>query len=240
MRKSLLVLLSCLSLAGNSYAGGLHDIREKDQASQEHGRSYVETYVAGFAGINFAQPLNDIHGSVGGLSASTSDIPLKSSLVYGGKVGLFSIDAPYLGLELEAFTSTPHSKQVQNLTVFNGGAPVGSVGITGSHIRMTTVALNVILRYPGDRFQPYIGGGPGYFIMNASDGSASGTDTAWGVSALAGLKVFLTENWGIYAEYKYNHATFRDSAGTSFGTATAQADYDAHMIVGGLAFHFEP
>jgi opacity protein-like surface antigen len=63
---------------------------------------------------------------------------------------------------------------------------------------------------------------------------------AFGLSALAGLKFFMTKNWGLYAEYKYNHATFKDGGASSLGPIQGRFDYDAHILVGGLAFHFSP
>ena len=92
---------------------------------------------------------------------------------------------------------------------------------------MTVAALNVILRWPGERFQPYIGAGPGVFFVDASNSLGSTSDTKLGFNGLAGLKVFLTRNVGLYGEYKYNNAKFA-------------ATYEAHMLVGGLAFHFSP
>ena len=203
--------------------------------------SFTEVYVSGFAGINFAQPLSNVSGSLGPVSGTLSDEALKSSWVYGAKVGLFSADLPMLGFELEAFNSTPHLKQ-QNVSVMDSGRTtiLGSTTVNGAHQRVTAFALNVILRYPGDTFQPYIGAGPAGFFFARSNGTDSSTSAALGFSGLAGLKVFLTKNWGLYGEYKFNHATFKESQPTTLGLVTDKWTYDAHMVVAGIAYHFSP
>jgi opacity protein-like surface antigen len=229
MRASLMMAVVFCFAAANAYADDAFDNR-RDKSPNPLADSYTETYVAVFAGMNFAQPLSNISGSVGSSSGSTNDVPMKSSLVYGGKVGLFSADAPFIGLELEAFTSTPQTKQSTH----------SSFVVPGAQVRVTTTALNVILRWPGERFQPYIGGGPAVFFMDASNSLGSVSDTKLGASGLAGLKVFLTKNWGLYGEYKYNHATFRDSTSSPFGQVQGNVTYDAHLAVAGIAYHFSP
>jgi opacity protein-like surface antigen len=233
--KLISIVVASLIFAGNCWAEDIFDIsRERSFDTKGNNRSYIETYAAGFLGVNFAQPLNEVHGTNGSLSAG---IPMKSSFVYGGKLGAFSIDAPYVGAELEAYTSTPHTKQFSNL---NAGPSGNAIDIVGANVRVTTVALNAILRYPGDRFQPYIGGGPALFILDASNGTRSIVETNLGFTALAGLKVSLTKHWRLFGEYKYNNASFNTGTASPIGLPGGRVDYEAHLLVGGIAFHFEP
>ena len=92
-----------------------------------------ETYVAGFGGYTFGGGLSDVEGAgfLSGLRGNDRD--LADSVVYGGKVGHFFGDRmDWLGVEMEAFNTTPHVKQ-------DGQLP-------GVHQRVTTLAFNVVGR----------------------------------------------------------------------------------------------
>ena len=93
----------------------------------------IETYVAGFGGYTFGGKISDVEGTgfLSGLHLNDRD--LADSGVYGGKVGHFFGDRmDWLGVEMEAFITTPHVEQ-QGL-------------VPGSHFRVTTLAFNLIGR----------------------------------------------------------------------------------------------
>jgi opacity protein-like surface antigen len=140
----------------------------------------------------------------------------------------------WLGTEIEAFNTTPHVKQ-QTLTVSGMGQSSTDPDVSGRHFRVTTIALNVIARYPGTRVQPYVGVGFGGFFYQMQ-GFTEGF--APGLNALAGARVFLAEHVALFAEYKYTHATlqFKDLLGV--GTGTVNATYSTNAVVGGLSLHF--
>ncbi len=99
---------------------------------------------------------------------------------------------------------------------------------------MATWALNLIARYPGERFQPYAGVGFGIFWARIS-GQDIGTssDVSPGLNALGGMRFSLTERLALFGEYKYNQAAF------DFGSnVTLYTLYQAHHFVGGLSFQF--
>jgi hypothetical protein len=79
----------------------------------------AETYVAGQVGATLPQSLSDVDftGIASGLTSS--DLKLKESIMYGAKVGHYFDSAKWLGVELEAFNSTPHVKQ-QDVTLVPG------------------------------------------------------------------------------------------------------------------------
>jgi opacity protein-like surface antigen len=163
----------------------------------------LETYARLFGGVTFDGRFRNLEG-IGGVSGvSINKVGLTSTVLYGGKLGVF----PWrpLGLEVEAFTSTPHSKQQQGITFTAPGASV-STTLPGLHNRVTVLAFNLIGRYPGKRFQPYIGMGPAIFFASAKNGGATSSDTALGFNAQAGLNVRLGQRWGVFGEYKYNWA----------------------------------
>jgi len=209
-----------------------------------------ELYVAGFGGYTIGHGFDDVEGT-GALSGiKLGDIDLKNSGVYGAKVGYFMPRRlNWLGLEMEAFNTTPHLKE----TAFT----------TGAHLRVTTLAFNAIARakmmcerhddHDGTgrpttdrdhrahdfcRLQPYAGVGLGVFFARASDATGSASDNAVpGLNVLAGVRYFMTERVALFGEYKYNRATFDfDTVGAT--AAGLKGDYSASHIVGGLSLHF--
>ena len=192
-----------------------------------------EPYVAFYGGVTVPQPFQDARGigEITGLKLSNLD--LARSAVYGAKLGMFQADPiRWLGIETELFYTNPHIKQ-QDITFTTLGIPT-SANRAGSHVRITTWALNWIIRYPGERFQPYAGGGPGIFwgrLSGIDFGTAS--DTSLGLNALAGLRIFLTKQLAVFGEYKYNRTSFDFG-----GTASLHVLYQAQHFAGGLSLHF--
>jgi hypothetical protein len=102
----------------------------------------AEWYTAGQFGGNFADRLSDVSGTNQLVGMRTPDFDLKNSYTYGAKIGYFPGHG-WFGLELDAFHSTPHIKNLDE--------------IPGIHMRVTQVGLNLIARYPGVTFQPSAG-----------------------------------------------------------------------------------
>jgi opacity protein-like surface antigen len=237
--------------------------RELERREAERTRAYErrrydhdrpgEFYVAGFGGYTIGHGLNDVEGTGLASGLSLGDLGLKNSGVYGAKIGYFLPNRlNWLGLEVEAFNTTPHVEQ----TSFSPGA----------HLRVTTVAFNAVARakmlcgarrdadsrrtsadpayrdpaYRDDdfcRLQPYIGAGVGVFFARASNGTSSSDNGVPGLNALAGVRYFFTEHVALFGEYKYNRATFEfENIGGS--GAGLKGDYSVSHIVGGLSFHF--
>ncbi len=257
-------------------------------------QSFAEWYVAGYGGVTTMGSIGNVtmnnlgerlalqqfpsatppsaSGDTVTQSFDTSDISLKSSPVFGAKVGYFFTDnnLPWLGIELEAFTSKPNIKSqtlssVQNVTFSPGPVTItncnpitapqfcpqsvrtnSQVSLTETSLRVTTVAFSVVARYPGERFQPYVGVGAGAFYFSASSGSfrsfqgtqPSGSikDSQWvpGLNAFGGLRYFITKEWGLFGEAKYNNAPINelDSELGISGT------YSILNFIGGIAYRF--
>lgn len=183
-----------------------------------------ESYIAGQFGVNFADRLEEVDGigSLTGLQAP--DFDLKNSLMYGAKVGHF-FNHSYYGFEGEVFHTSPHIKNLDD--------------VPGIHFRITSAMINLILRYPGPTFQPYIGFGGGLVFAHLNDSATtqSEMDVAGGWSLLAGLRAFLTPSVALFTEYKYTGATlqFDDAFAANQGFF---ADYRAQHVVMGLSYHF--
>lgn len=195
---------------------------------------------------------------------SSSDVGMKQSPLFGGKIGYFFSDegARWLGVEFETFTSTP---TITNQTVRtthdityipftpSGNPPppapppnctlgadcqiqktiTGTTTIPESSMRLITMALNVVARYPGTVFQPYVGVGAGAFYFTSS-GAVAGHQIVPGLNAMAGIKILATEEWGLFLEGKFNRATI-----TNFDRVYGlSGEYNALNVVAGLAYHF--
>ncbi len=186
----------------------------------------AEMYVAGTAGVNFADRINSIAGtgSQAGVPGPLVDFDLQNSITYGAKVGYFPGHS-WIGIEGEVLHTTPHIKQLDS--------------DPGIHMRVTTVGANVIARYPGRTFQPYIGAGIGAAIAHIGETPTvrSDSDVAAAWNVLAGLRAFITPKIAVFGEYKYTGATVKfDQAFGDLGGFSG--NYRAQHILGGLSYHF--
>jgi opacity protein-like surface antigen len=195
----------------------------------------AEMYVAGEAGVNFADRINSIAGTgpLAGFSGPLVDFDLQNSITYGGKVGYFPGHSWY-GIEGEVFHTNPHIKSFgddPNTPSFDPAS--------GTHLRVTTISVNFIARYPGRTFQPYVGAGVGPAIAHIGDTATvrSDSDVAAAWNVLAGLRAFITPHIAVFGEYKYTGATFKfDQAFGADGGFSG--NYRAQHVLGGLSYHF--
>ena len=190
----------------------------------------AEWYVGGQAGYVKPNDLKDVEGTGSASGISLSDLELKDAFGYGAKVGYFFENLEWLGVEFETFTANPHIKK-QNVTASLGGSSVLGT-LSSTDFRIIVPAVNVIVRYPGYYVEPYAGAGLGVFFAKISDSGGKDNDVSPGVNAIAGLRFYVNEDWGIFTEYKYNYAHFK------FDDALIEADYSSHGIYGGVSFHF--
>lgn len=244
-----------------------------------------EWYVGGYGGLSVSGSLKDVTLPVFGqrlaeqrfpqandpLDANgrgtltqtfkTSALSLKHSPMFGGKVGYFFSDEklPWLGIELEAFTTTPHVKSqtvgTEHDMTYQPNTPASAaqclppvplpncpgfvlnrsqLKVQESSLRVTTVAFNLVARYPGTFLQPYIGVGGGALYFSSSNGSFQGRQFYPGLNLMAGSRVLVTEEWGVFAEAKYNLANV-----TNFDPVFGLSGmYSIFHFVGGVTYHF--
>lgn len=188
------------------------------------GVAQAEYYVAGQVGVNFADRLTGIEGTGNLVTQRAPDLDLKNAVVYGGKLGFFPANGP-MGLELDVFNSQPNIKNLGE--------------IPGIHMRVTNVGVNLLLRYPGPTFQPYVGFGGAALIAKISQtvDVQSDTDVGFGINLLAGLRTFITPYVAVFAEYKYTRGTLTFSE--AFGpTGGFSGNYHAQHVVFGVSYHF--
>ena len=184
----------------------------------------AEWYVAGQAGHSFADSLRNVTltGPSSGIELQAFD--MKNSLAYGGKVGVYPFHGS-LGFELDVNHSTPHVKNIDSTP--------------GFHLGVTNVGVNVLFRYPGTTFQPYLGLGPGILIarLGRSVETESDTQVSVGFNFLTGVRAFVTPNVALFTEYKYTDAKFDfNGAFGSFGGFNST--YRAHQLFVGVSYHF--
>lgn len=165
----------------------------------------------------------------GGVSdARVNDLDRDTSAVWGGKVGYFSPDRTWLGMEVEAFTQR---LQIKQQTVV-GGVPgrVFSEVMPGSNVQLTTLAFNIIIREPSleHKLEPYGGIGPALFITSADYGILR---MSAGINLIAGANYFLDEHWSLFGEFKYDRAPIK------FGGISG--NYGAQIFTVGLTYHFK-
>ena len=200
-------------------------------------------YVAGQVGLTVPHKFTDVDLTGPGVPDGTgfSSLEMKNSVMYGAKLGYFFDSAKWLGIETEAFNTTPHVKQ-QTATLTVPGAGSVPVDLRGQSVRVTVWApVNLIVRYPGERFQPYAGVGMGVFFARIND-TASGeslSDTTVGLNMQVGLRYLVTNNVSVFGEYKFNYARLIfDPSDPTQATGGVNGIYQTSYFVLGVGYHF--
>ena len=211
--------------------------------------AFAETYVSGMVGATLAP--DTVRGRVNDPSfvglpegTSISNVPLNSSIMYGAKVGHYFNSMPWLGVELEAFVTTPH-RPAQRLTLNAPGVGAIQQDEPGATNRLVVVSPLIMVRYRAGALEPYAGIGPGVFFLHqeqltasASPSNYSQSNTGYGLNTQVGLRYRLTGHVSMFGEWKYNYGRI-DLAGQAdvnhFGiTALSQL----HHFVFGVGYHF--
>lgn len=204
--------------------------------------AWGEMYLAGQVGLTSPRSASQVDLAVDQTilpPISLNDLDLKNSIMYGGKLGYYFDSIKSLGIETEAFTTTPHLKQ-QNVTVLAlDGSPPVSQERSGEHFRVTTLAFNLVVRYPGERFQPYAGAGPAIFFAQLKDATDSASSTKPGLNTQVGFRYLITSNLAVFGEWKYNHVRFSfETPAFGAGSSGLNLHYSAHHFVFGIGYHF--
>jgi opacity protein-like surface antigen len=206
-------------------------------------QAYAESYVAGQFGVTFPQSLSNGTATQDGLGGlDISDQPLKSSAMVGAKLGHYFARARWIGIETGVSYSTPHIKE-GSLTFSGPGGSATTPNLSGVHQRIITWDADVIFRYPGYRLQPYIGIGPSLYFANLKgpDAPPGQSATSIGFNAEGGIRYYLTRQWALFGEGKYNYARMSYSSNDSDPNADPfgfRATYSAFTLSLGVSYHF--
>ena len=204
----------------------------------------AETYVAGKFGVTFPQSLSGgvtTQEGIGGLDMS--DQALKNSLNVGAKLGHYFSRAKWLGIETGVSYTTPHIKE-GSITFTGPGGSLNSGTLSGVHQRMIIWEVaTLMIRYPGNRLQPYVGVGPALFFGTLKGPSAppGQSATSIGFNAEAGLRYFLTRRLAVFGEGNYSRARMSYSSNDSNPNADPfgfRATYSAFTLNLGVSYHF--
>jgi hypothetical protein len=104
-------------------------VKERVVERKHHG----ELYLAGFGGFTLGHSFSNTEGRGTLAAQDIGSFDLANSVIYGMKIGYFHPGRlHWLGLEMEGFNTTPHLEQHST--------------VPGSHLRVTTLAFNVIAR----------------------------------------------------------------------------------------------
>jgi len=178
-----------------------------------------------------------------GLSVGGSTIPdtdVRGTIGAGIKFDVYpSFTRKILGAEIETFGL---GGSVRSARTASGG------GITQAKANLIAVSTmyNLMLRYPGDRLQPYVGVGAGsstgfLYDVNIQSGntglSGSAADWTFAYQFLGGVRAFVTTKLFVFGEYKYYVAKYSwDSEGAV--NAKIHLDFQTHLVAGGLGWSF--
>ena len=207
-------------------------------------QTYAETYVAGQFGITLPQSLSN--GTVtqdGFAGLDLSDQSLKSSAMVGAKLGHYFTRARWIGIETGLSYTTPHVKE-GSITFSGPGGSLSSPVLSGlSHRVITWDIATIMFRYPGYRLQPYIGIGPSLFFatLKGPDAPPGQSATSIGFNVEGGLRYYITRNWALFGEGKYNWARMDYSSNHSDPNADPfgfRANYSALGLSLGVSYHF--
>ncbi len=192
------------------------------------GIGQAEIYVGGMGGFSFLNDFSDVTSKGAFPDMPLPDADLGNSAMGGGKVGFYLPGYDWFGFETEAYFTDPEF------------SPWVRQGVD-ANLQVITWAFNALLRYPGERFQPYLGAGAGVFFVEI-DTDLAGQDLSqnWvpGFNLFGGVRGFVTESLALFVEYKYNQATF-DLRTTVFGLPFGfEGTYTTNIIAAGISYHF--
>jgi len=204
----------------------------------------AETYVAGKFGVTFPQSLSGGVTTQEGIAGlDMSDQALKSSVNVGAKLGHYFSRAKWLGIETGLSYTTPHIKE-GSITFTGPGGSLNSGMLPGVHQQMIIWEVaTLMMRYPGNRLQPYVGVGPALFFGSLKGPTAppGQSATSIGFNAEAGVRYFLTRHWALFGEGTYNRARMSYTSNDSNPNADPfgfRATYSAFTLNLGVSYHF--
>ena len=148
----------------------------------------------------------------------------------------------WIGIETGLSFANPHVKE--GALTFSGPGGTLSSNFTGVHHRMIIWDMATLMfRYPGNRFQPYVGIGPALFLakLSSSDAAPGQSATMIGLNAELGARYFVTRSWALFGEGQYHRARLGYTSNDDNGAADPfgfRATYSALTLSVGVSYHF--
>jgi opacity protein-like surface antigen len=168
--------------------------------------------------------------------------PYRSPIYYGIKIGGFSKNQPHWGAELDATHYKVYARTQESVPVSGtwNGSPIGGDQVMNNFVQhfaishgVNTIAFNLLYRwmihpsdsYPHGRIQPYLGGGPAYYILHEENTINNAhvhekykpSEVGW--QAVAGVRYGVSRKFSLLLEEKYSSAEAKvDTAGGGWAT----------------------
>lgn len=206
----------------------------------------AEWYVGGYGGLAAPDGYKNVSGHSTTPDMSYSDIAAARGGGGGLKLGGYlpaDWYAPYLGAEIEILyhrLALKNQSVASDRSVFDSATnrtlkvPVSPLTLSNNHLDLLTLAFNLLLRYPGDRFQPYAGAGVGLTYAMLSGGNLGSDQTlAAGANLLAGFRAFLSPAFSMFVQYKHQGLPLEFNS-----TPELTGRYVVDHYVLGAAWHF--
>lgn len=199
-----------------------------NDASQREG---PEIYGALFLFGSLAQNRNL---NVGGEELPSTTV--KNGVGGGYKAGVFPSFTGYVvGIQGESFGLG------QEITAPTSVGSSGTQSGRGTLLAWTTM-VSIVVRYPGERFQPYMGVGAGWsssFLVDTQitkggiTQSGTARDTSFASQYFGGLRINLTQGVFLFGEYKYFASRFSWN-----GSLQPSLDFRTHIVAIGAGLTF--
>ncbi len=204
-----------------------------------------EWYLAGYSGVSLL-PSADwrFSGFPTTLNGRTAQNVRYEPAVLGGvKFGRFFDTLPWLGWEVETNFSR-HGIRDQQARL---APPLpGVVRLPNDRFYIWDSQVNLLARIgflkdkevTFGRLQPYLGLGPGFEVIYATDDSAKNL----AIEAMAGIRYLFTPALGLFCEYKYSYqfnVEIQQKEIPPFGRGTVTFDAPHHRVVLGVSYHFK-
>ena len=227
-------IATCL-LSGGAFGQGTPSQQELSSVAPPLSEKKIDLLLSGHVLGMFPR---DEDLSVGGNRIPNTDV--RGTIGAGIKFDIYPwFTKKILGAEIEAF-GLGGSVRAPGTT-----SGTGTTQAQGSLIAITTM-YNLMLRYPGETIQPYIGAGVGsstgiLYNANIQSGNVglSGTsgDLAFAYQFLGGVRAFVTKKLFLFGEYKYFVTNYSwDSEGA--GNQRIKLDFQTHIMSGGIGWSF--
>jgi opacity protein-like surface antigen len=200
---------------------------DNDAASHEGPEIYGALFLFGSLAQN--RNLN-----VGGEQLPSTTV--KNGVGGGFKAGVFPAFTGYVvGIQAESFAMG------QEITAPTSIGTSGTQSARGTLLAWTTM-VSLVVRYPGERVQPYIGVGAGWsssFLVDTeitkggTTQSARLRDTSFASQFFGGLRMNLTQRVFLFGEYKYFASRYEWS-----GSLQPSLDLRTHILTLGVGLSF--
>ena len=193
----------------------------------------AETYVGGGLGVAFSADISEVRAS----TAIITDLESDDVFAYGLKVGHYFNSMPWLGVEVNAGSSTP---DIDNQSATVSGTAAGIAGATVARVEaevehFTTIGFLIMLRPTKEQtkelynslelsflplIEPYLGIGFARNSINLSEAASYtgagalagksnlGSGTEVGILLSLGLNHKINDRVKFFGEYKYTESSY--------------------------------